>query len=449
MGWVCYTALGLAFMPIDILKGQKHIDRLQATIEERESLLGNRYSQIRDKAWRQGVGALSRRERRDAEVSERSRCAIRYSVCVESFANRGLDFAWICMTSQSRHSDMCAQSSFETAWVSFALAQIAAGPRSPGAATLPNRAERVPEQMSHHAVLFGRASSLAHVSCAGSSRDNCTRRFDPQHWTAAWICDDRGVPQAVQHLEHDTEPELRGRDWDVCRHLRHRCALCGASHSHLVYRLLVRAVTCRTSPSPATLTLGTDTFVALRVRRRRGVPRFLCDASTIYGIFTIGLLRSCKIKPHRTLPQSLLVAVFVVVFTLYGVVLTLPAMAPQFFDYGCQKQPGLVEGDPPRECTRGAASPYCINTQFSLVSAWMRLSLPPLGVAVFAASWVRGTPSASTSLLLASTVPLNMFSSLGSALVNSPVISPAVHSNSLTPGALLVCRSLLACWWLG
>jgi hypothetical protein len=42
-----------------------------------------------------------------------------------------------------------------------------------------------------------------------------------------------------------------------------------------------------------------------------------------------------------------------------------------------------------------------------------------------------------------------MFSSLGSALVNSPVISPAVHSNSLTPGALLVCRSLLACWWLG
>ena len=166
LSWVCYTALGLAFIPIDILKGQKHIDRLQATIEERESLLGNRYSQIRDKAWRQGVGALSRRERRDAEVSERSRCATRYSICVESFANRGMGLAWNCMTSQSRHSDMCAECSVESAWVYFGLAQIAAGPRPPGAATLPNRAELVPEQMSHHAVLSGRASSLAHASCA-------------------------------------------------------------------------------------------------------------------------------------------------------------------------------------------------------------------------------------------------------------------------------------------
>lgn len=114
-------------------------------------------------------------------------------------------------------------------------------------------------------------------------------------------------------------------------------------------------------------------------------------------MFTIGMCRGCRIKPHRTLPQSLLVAVFVVVFTLYAVVLTLPAMAPQFFDYGCQKQPGLVEADPPRECTRGAPSPYCINTQFSLVSTWMRLSLPPLGVLVFAANWVRSTPRASRS----------------------------------------------------
>ena len=94
MSWVCYTAVGLAYMPIDILKGQKHIDRLQATIEERESLLGNRYSQIREKAWRQGVGSLSRRERRDAEVSEHSRSATRLSICVESFATCGLDLAW-------------------------------------------------------------------------------------------------------------------------------------------------------------------------------------------------------------------------------------------------------------------------------------------------------------------------------------------------------------------
>lgn len=82
LSWICYTAVGLAYMPIDILKGQRHIDRLQATIEERESLLGNRYAQIREKAWRQGVGSLSRRERRDAEVSEHSRCARR--TCIES-----------------------------------------------------------------------------------------------------------------------------------------------------------------------------------------------------------------------------------------------------------------------------------------------------------------------------------------------------------------------------
>lgn len=81
LSWTCYTAVGLAFMPVDILKGQKHIDRLQSTIEERESLLGNRYAQIREKAWRQGVGSLSRRERRDAEVSEQSRWVCVLTVC--------------------------------------------------------------------------------------------------------------------------------------------------------------------------------------------------------------------------------------------------------------------------------------------------------------------------------------------------------------------------------
>lgn len=63
----------MTFIPIDILKGQKHIDRQQATIEERESLLGNRYGQIYEKASRRGVDALSRRERRDAEVSQQAR----------------------------------------------------------------------------------------------------------------------------------------------------------------------------------------------------------------------------------------------------------------------------------------------------------------------------------------------------------------------------------------
>ena len=101
MSWVCYTAVGLAYMPIDILKGQRHIDRLQATIEERESLLGNRYTQIREKAWRHGAASLTRRERRDAEVSEHSRCTARYSILLAAAAGLGLG----CVQSQPRHSD--------------------------------------------------------------------------------------------------------------------------------------------------------------------------------------------------------------------------------------------------------------------------------------------------------------------------------------------------------
>lgn len=93
LSWVCYTTVGLAYMPIDILKGQGHVDRLQATIEEREALLGNRYAQIREKAWRQGVGSLSRRERRDAEVSEQSRCASLYRIRVGSLSHNDLTSA--------------------------------------------------------------------------------------------------------------------------------------------------------------------------------------------------------------------------------------------------------------------------------------------------------------------------------------------------------------------
>ena len=110
----------MAYLPIDILKGQGHVDRLQATIEEREALLGNRYAQIREKAWRQGVGSLSRRERRDAEVSEQSRCALPCRICVGSFLQQILldpDYA----DSQSRYSDVCS-------WVCVVVVQIAAGP---------------------------------------------------------------------------------------------------------------------------------------------------------------------------------------------------------------------------------------------------------------------------------------------------------------------------------
>lgn len=159
--------------------------------------------------------------------------------------------------------------------------------------------------------------------------------------------------------------------------------------------------------------------------------------STIYGMFTLGLWRGCKIKPHRTWPQSLLTAAFVVVFTLYGVMLTLPALAPQFFDYGCQQQPGIGETDPPRECTRGADAPYCINTQFSLVSAWMRLSLPPLGVLVFATTWVRiysHTASCSCSRCIA---PLLLLSSGGG------------DAATVVNVRVLACRPSSACCSLG
>ena len=297
LSWICYTAVGLAYMPIDILKGQKHIDRLEATIEERESLLGNRYSQIREKAWRQGVGSLSRRERRDAEISEQSRLAL----------------------NQDRNELKRNQTELNSCLNKCPCIRYVVG------------------------LLLLLLSLLVLEAAAVSALDVTIHNTGLQ----------RGFVL--------TEGSLRK------------------------FNLLDLALSFSCEA-------GTGTFVEVYVMIARfaglAILTLYIISSTMYGMFTVGLCWVSKIKPHRTWPQSLLVASFVLVFTLWGMVLTLPALAPPFFDYGCQQQPGAVEADPPRECTRGAASPYCTNTQFLLVSAWMRISLPPLGVLVFVANWV-------------------------------------------------------------
>lgn len=118
--------------------------------------------------------------------------------------------------------------------------------------------------------------------------------------------------------------------------------------------------------------------------------------STFYGMVVIGTFGWFRIKVHRTRPQSLLAASFLTVFTLWGASLVFPALAPQFFYYGCQSS-CLCEGrDPPDAtvlCTDDAVTaidlePYfCIRTQISLVSSFLRMSLAPLGIYMFGVSW--------------------------------------------------------------
>lgn len=73
IAWVVYTAVGAAALPIHTVRGQRHVNQLQATQEERQRLLGDRYASIRSKGQRWGAAALSRREQRDAATVERER----------------------------------------------------------------------------------------------------------------------------------------------------------------------------------------------------------------------------------------------------------------------------------------------------------------------------------------------------------------------------------------
>ena len=120
--------------------------------------------------------------------------------------------------------------------------------------------------------------------------------------------------------------------------------------------------------------------------------------STFYGVVVVGTFGLFQVKVHRTLPQSLLAASFLTVFTLWGASVVLPTLAPQFFYYGCQSS-CICEGSPPPDatilCSDDAVTNedlerfFCIRTQMSLVSSFLRMSLAPLGIYVFGAGWVR------------------------------------------------------------
>ena len=294
LSWVCYTSVGLAYMPIDILRGQRHVDLLRATIEERQSLLGNRYDQIRDKARRHGAKSLSRRERRDKEVSEQSALRLQSD-------RAHLDRS---QTALNALLNRCPLLRYVVGLVLLLLSLL----------------------LLEAAIVSAIDTTLNHTG---------------------WM---RGFVLTEGELEYLNALSL-ALTWS-----------CGAAPAIEVYA--------------AAAQFGGLAILTLHI-----------VSSTMYGMFTVGMCGIGRLKPHRTWPQSLLVAAFVLVFTLWGALLTVPALAPQFFTYGCQQQPGAEPTDPMLDCTRSAPQPYCIDTQFSLVSAYMRLSLPPLGIFIFGVGW--------------------------------------------------------------
>lgn len=75
--FVIYGGVGLATLPIHILKAPKSVVVHEEDLYEREQLLSNRYHQIEEKERAHGNGALTRRERRDLQIATQDRRALR------------------------------------------------------------------------------------------------------------------------------------------------------------------------------------------------------------------------------------------------------------------------------------------------------------------------------------------------------------------------------------
>ena len=76
-----------------------------------------------------------------------------------------------------------------------------------------------------------------------------------------------------------------------------------------------------------------------RKRREQAAVSFLAlylVTCTLYGMVITGSCGAFRLKAHRTTQQSIIACSFVLIFVLYGASLALPALAPQFFYYGCQ-----------------------------------------------------------------------------------------------------------------
>ena len=102
-------------------------------------------------------------------------------------------------------------------------------------------------------------------------------------------------------------------------------------------------------------------------------------------MFIVGMLGVAKIGPHQTRPQSMLAASFVVNLALLSMAAVLPSWVPGHFTYGCQNANHVAMPT----CTRETEPPFeCVTSQLAVISTFLRLSIAPVGVYVYAAQWV-------------------------------------------------------------
>jgi hypothetical protein len=102
-------------------------------------------------------------------------------------------------------------------------------------------------------------------------------------------------------------------------------------------------------------------------------------------MFIVGMLGVAKIGPHQTRPQSMLAASFVANLALLSMAAVLPSWVPGHFTYGCQNANDVAMPT----CTRETEPPFeCVTSQLAVISTFLRLSIAPVGVYVYAAQWV-------------------------------------------------------------
>lgn len=322
LGWVAYTSVGLTSIPIHLLKRLGHVDTLQATIAERERLLGDRYYQIREKSRRHGFDSLSRRERRDAEISEHNRAVL-------NGERARLERDQPCI---SHMLDMCPLLRLVLGILLLIL------------------------------CVFVLESAI--VSMLDSAFNNVgVNKVGGLRYGLVEQC---GVSNCWGERYNLLSTLLRGT---------------GCANG-----LDCADEATRTATSSQLTVLGTiATFIVV------GLIAVFLLISTYYGMAIVGMPLGLRIKPHRTWPQSLLVGSFVSVAILWGVSLVFPTLAPQFFYFGCQQE--VTTGR--TWCSDGAIDTeivlpyYCIRTQLSRTSSFVRMSLPPVGIYMFVINWVR------------------------------------------------------------